>query len=272
MKIHDRSYFEYPSLNEIFAGIINEAKFQLKQSSENLTSKGLLYEAQLNIKESWLQILNLIEDTDKNAYLTDQILENPRSSVTQVMLYIFSMECFLQKSLYDAIKYSDESKVDTLGPYAHVMSIIVREAGVNRSDISNHIYLDSHFYRGTSLSENEIQKYRENINMMEIDSDGDNMPAKLSINGYTCCCTDQEFAVQFCKSDPLSGKLATLFDIHWKVGKDLCSQLDNSPFKYEREVLLADGISFRVTSIKKEFKYGKDLVIINLMVEYEDDD
>lgn len=58
------------------------------------------------------------------------------------MLTLYSMECFLYKSLNAAIKFGDESRIDSLGPYAQVMNMILYGAMAQREDIDEDKFLD----------------------------------------------------------------------------------------------------------------------------------
>jgi hypothetical protein len=69
-------------------------------------------------------MLDLITDFDKDDPLIYKILCDPNHPVTVLMLQTYSMECFIYKSLNNASRYGDFSKVDSLGPYAQVMHTI----------------------------------------------------------------------------------------------------------------------------------------------------
>lgn len=89
-----------PSLNETFAGIIMEAKNQLKEDSGCPEGSQLLQEAMDNICATWQSISDLITDLDKDAPLdTFKILYKPSHPVTQLMLRLYTLECYLYKTL-----------------------------------------------------------------------------------------------------------------------------------------------------------------------------
>ena len=67
------------------------------------------------------------------------------------------MECFLYKSLNLAIKFGDESRVDSLGPYAHVMNIIVGNTIKYREDLDSSKFSDLQLFRGTCLIDKQIK-------------------------------------------------------------------------------------------------------------------
>jgi hypothetical protein len=105
----------------VFEGIKMEARQQLKETSGIPEGSNMLEEAMDNICETWQTISDLVTDFDKDAPLTGKIFRNPDQPITQLMLTIYSLECFLYKSLNAALRFGDESKIDSLGPYAQVM-------------------------------------------------------------------------------------------------------------------------------------------------------
>jgi hypothetical protein len=58
------------------------------------------------------------------------------------MLTIYSLECFVYKSLNAGHRFGDKSKIDSLGPYAHVMDTILYGAMAQREDIDEDKFLD----------------------------------------------------------------------------------------------------------------------------------
>jgi hypothetical protein len=69
------------------------------------------------------------------------------------MVTIYSMECFLYKSLNHASRFADETKFNSLGPYAQCMDFIVRNAINSRKDeLDGELFLDLDLFRGTSLT------------------------------------------------------------------------------------------------------------------------
>jgi len=89
-------------------------------------------------------------------------------------------------------------------------------------------------------------------------------PARLSLYGFSSCTTSEDIAVSYANSDASKGLEATLYNIHWKLGTDCCSLLDNSKYPEEKEVLITDGMVFQVLSVERKFHKGKHLVIISL--------
>ena len=135
-----------------------EAKNQLKEESGCPEGSQLLKEAMDNICATWQTIADLITDLDKDAPLDYKILCDPTYPVTQVMLRLYTLECYLYKTLNHASRFGDLSKVDSLGPYAQVMYEIVRIAINRRGDeLDGSKFNDLNLYRGTCLSDAQIQ-------------------------------------------------------------------------------------------------------------------
>jgi hypothetical protein len=102
-----------------------EARQQLKETSGCPEGSKLLQEAMDNICETWQSIADLITDLDKDAPLTTKILKDPSHPVPKLLLQLYSYECYLYKTLNNALRFGDLSKVDSLGPYDRVMNVIV---------------------------------------------------------------------------------------------------------------------------------------------------
>lgn len=78
-----------------------------------------------NYKEAWEAIFEIgILNFDLNKRLNYEILYDPYHPVTQTLVYIHTMETFIYNDLKKASLKKDISKLETLGPYAYVLSII----------------------------------------------------------------------------------------------------------------------------------------------------
>jgi hypothetical protein len=74
-----------------------EARHQLTEDSGCPVGSQLLQEAMDNICATWQTIADLITDLDKDEPLTDKILNNPSHPVIQLMLTLYTLECYLYK-------------------------------------------------------------------------------------------------------------------------------------------------------------------------------
>jgi hypothetical protein len=77
-----------------------------------------MQEAIDNICATWDQIMNQITDFEINIFSNLRIFSELSNDETQMIITLYSIECFLYKTLNEAIRFGDESKVDSLGPYA----------------------------------------------------------------------------------------------------------------------------------------------------------
>jgi hypothetical protein len=127
----------YPSMKEIFDGIMEEAKEEVRLTSGCLVGSQMLLDAQANICETWELLLDLVDPKnptfmfkmknlfkdkfDRNAPLTFEILDSPLHPATILLLRLYTIECFLYKNLNYACRFADKSKIDSLGPYAQAL-------------------------------------------------------------------------------------------------------------------------------------------------------
>jgi hypothetical protein len=88
----------------------------------------MLEEAMNNICGTRQTISDMVTDFDKDAHLTYDIFKNLNHPITQLISTIYTLECYLYKTLNNALHFGDLFKVDSLGPYAKVMIDIVWKA------------------------------------------------------------------------------------------------------------------------------------------------
>jgi hypothetical protein len=91
-----------------------EARQQLKETSGCPEGSQLLQEAMNNICDTWQSIADLITDLDKDAPLAQKILQDASHPVPQLLLTLYSLECYLYKTLNNALRFGDLTKVDSL--------------------------------------------------------------------------------------------------------------------------------------------------------------
>ena len=145
-------------MNETIEGIKMEASQQIKETSGCPEGSKLLQEAMDNICATWQSIADLITDLDKDAPLTKKILLDASHPVPKLLLQLYSYECYLYKTLNHALRFGDESKVDSLGPYNCVMRWIVDGAISSREDeLDEEKFEDLNLYRGTCLTDAQIK-------------------------------------------------------------------------------------------------------------------
>ena len=128
-----------PSLNQISAGLIAEAMFQLTLAMGNVKEQKLVLKAQANIKKTWEDLLADAQVQDRNAPLGEisyhksgetyyeGILHDPNSPVVAINLYIYQMENFAYSELNRSSRFKDSKKVPTLGPWGAALFIIIMD-------------------------------------------------------------------------------------------------------------------------------------------------
>ena len=125
-------------------------------------------------------------------------------------------------------------------------------------------------YRGTGLTKEELQKYRDLIGKTEKNIWGDEVPALMALTGFISTSLDRAQAETFAWSNQDTGHEATLFEIMWKCEAGYYV-MDMSAFPEEKEVLLYDGMKFEVMSVDQiKDKNGKTLNLVVLKRERHD--
>ena len=77
-------------------------------------------------------------------------LRNSTSPIHNAMVFLYSMETFLPYALNKACREKDESKIETLGPFAVALSYILRFSQAERR-IGNELRGKFRVYRGVKL-------------------------------------------------------------------------------------------------------------------------
>ena len=75
-----------------------------------------------------------LKETNFNKQL-DIELWNPYHEVTQLLLFIYTLDDWIQKELSSGSGEEDQAKVDSLGPFAWAFAQIIANASMNRTDI-----------------------------------------------------------------------------------------------------------------------------------------
>ena len=135
-------------MKQISDGLIAEAKFQLLQAMGKVNTQELVLEAQANIAKTWQELFAHPKVTDPNQPLEKGLkkdengklvedengklipigLKDPKYPVNAVILFIYQMNNFCFKELNRSSRFKDESKVNTLGPWAAALYEIVDNA------------------------------------------------------------------------------------------------------------------------------------------------
>ena len=63
---------------------------------------------------------------DVNIPLTEAIILDPTNPIIQNIFYMYTMESWFYKAVNSAGRTKDVSKIDTLGPYAWALTVILK--------------------------------------------------------------------------------------------------------------------------------------------------
>ena len=70
----------------------------------------------------WEIIFQLADLGDVNKPINPIEIKNPYGNLSKAIIYIYSMQTFLYGTINDASRTQDLSKIDTLGPFAFILS------------------------------------------------------------------------------------------------------------------------------------------------------
>lgn len=149
--------------------------------------------------------------------------------MTILILYLYTLDNFLFLELNKGSREGDQSKIETLGPYAAVFGSIIRSAPRHRTDIpdlKNKLEVEgTDLYRGAGIKKAQIDQYKalvgktEKRNVLVEDKDAEygasweeqEQPTLMTLNGFISTSLDRLSAEQFAWSNPETGHEATVF-------------------------------------------------------------
>ena len=125
-------YQYLPTLRDIKDGLIRaqNKKIDLEKNTWSDNTKfSLLKDI---YKENWEMLFNIDELGDLDKPLTPKILSNPNHKITQHILYLYSMQCFIYQNLNKACRDQKEEEIEYYGAFAAALSYILYHANKNR--------------------------------------------------------------------------------------------------------------------------------------------
>jgi len=229
-----------PSLFQIETGLIKEAMVQLTEAMMNVADLKAIVEAKNNISNTWKELFNKAQVPDRDIPLTYEILKDPTHPVVVVLNWTYTSEGFTYRVLNKSCKLKDVSKVPTLGPFSFALAIIINKTQQHRKDITLSEFSKCLLFRGTGLTESEIEEFRVLAKTM----------SKMRMFGYTSTSRNQAQAEKFAFQNSHSGIKRVVFHIQWEDA--WAHYFMKGAFDHEEEVLLFDGTEFRVLSVVDE--------------------
>ena len=138
--------------------------------------------------------------------------------MTELLLYLYSLDVWLFRQINSGSREGDQSKVDTLGPYAKAFGNIVANTAKYRKDIAATKKLleetGSTLYRGTGLTQQELHTYQALVGKAVRDDSrfkGLLTAGYMALTGFTSTSMKRPAAESFAWSNEDSGHQATLF-------------------------------------------------------------
>lgn len=209
--------------------------------------------------------MNLPDDQDRP--LEDNDFKNPYSRTNRAVFKLYSLETFLYWKLNKCAREQLEAGIENMGCFACVISKALDIANRYRQDQIHSMFTKKFIvYRGLSLLPNDIKAYKECRDGLT--------DAKQTINlaGYNSTSQERDVAIGFALKNRDPRRTSVLLEIDLKEGtkSGFCFVMNQecfTRFPEENEILLDDGIPFKVSSVSEneDFKRsGKTLVIIRL--------
>ena len=97
----------------------------MKDIQKKLTVKTKFELRMETYKGKWQLLFDLADLGDLDEPLSKEILSDPTHNITKLLLYIYSMECFIYTDLNRACRDQDQSKIQYYGAYAAALSYIL---------------------------------------------------------------------------------------------------------------------------------------------------
>ena len=176
------------------------------------------------------KLAKLDEDLDK--ILTPKVLSNPKHKAVKHIMYIYSMESFIYADLNRVCREKDKSKIRFYGAFAAALSFIVYSANKNR--IEDKLEKTTTLFRGIKLNKEEADQYEPG--------------STTDLLGYTSTSKDFYTAVTFSFKRLANNQIPVVFEICFKGSHGLFQLTQGfTAFPEEQEVLVQDGLTYRVT-------------------------
>lgn len=144
---------------EIMMGIMKEHRLDLNRlwAGEDPAVQKMVIEERQNALETFFRVSGWcqgkVDDPIESKILSGQ----PYHPIVMTLLYIFSMETFLPSVMNEANRAQDLSKIDSIGPFAKALMMIVAYSNCWRGDA---LIGELSLWRGLQLTKADIEDYR----------------------------------------------------------------------------------------------------------------
>ncbi|CAF3923306.1 unnamed protein product [Adineta steineri] len=161
--------------------------------------------------------------------------------ISKICVHLFTRASFLYRVVNTALRNSDLSKIDTLGPYCYLLRAYIRSAGTE---------YNGYLYRGCNLAEEQVSQYRNAVSTKEW----------KTWRSFTSTSKNQQVVEIFGEN--------TLFIINVKeigISSNRAFNIQHiSQFPDEEEVLLPAGVLFQIVDVQKDEKTKKWIIHLQL--------
>lgn len=117
--------------------------------------------AKNNIQKTWEILLSKAQVPNRHDNLTDEIFLDPTHPVIGVINWCYTADGFVFKILNESSRVANKSKIQSMGPYSFALSKIIGWTGKNRQDINPFDFSSCLLFRGTGLTEPQIEEFRK---------------------------------------------------------------------------------------------------------------
>ena len=123
----------------------------MKDIEMRMTARTNFEHKKNSYREKWSLLFELANLGDLDKQLSKKVLSDPTHNITKLLLYIYSMECFIYTDLNKACRDQDQSKIQYYGAYAAALSYILYFANP-RTQYSKVHSKNTVLYRGLRLT------------------------------------------------------------------------------------------------------------------------
>ena len=118
------------------------------------------------------------------------------------------------------------------------------------------------WHRGSCLKDNEIQDFKDCAGKKKENG----YPYEINLFGFTSTTFDESAALGFAKEDEAAGIKKVLYVFKW-ANSEFYYFLDNGAYPSEYEVLLFEGLKFKVESVEEKKDSNGKVILTTITLE-----
>ena len=125
-----------------------------------------------NKNEVWEGYFAEIPEELRDIPLSYKIMRDPYHPISQLCLYLYTLDTWLFQELNKGSREGDTAKIDTLGPYAAALKQIVIGAAKRRTDIpelKNKLEVEGcELFRAGGFKKEKIEQFKQYVHKKEV--------------------------------------------------------------------------------------------------------